>query len=317
VRVTGFRKVYPSVFRQPVVAVDRASFGLEYGECFALLGVNGAGKTTTFRALTHDDPLQTGGTICIEGLDLRRRFGEARKYLGYCPQHDDALIDLLSVEEHLHYYARIRGVPGPLRAQMVEKSLKEMNLVPHRFKTAQTLSGGNKRKLSVALALLGNPRIILLDEPSAGMDPKARRFLWTVVSKMSQHNKKSAVVLTTHSMEEAEALSTKMGIMIRGGIFKCFGSSQHLKNKFGTGYEVEVRIKAISHEEMLSLAYFYSPGNNLLTSNVEDDVRQVKIDDLVALMKDRLVEDILLEAIQELDGDNLISKEIVQEAQRS
>lgn len=87
---------------------------------------------------------------------------------------------------------------------------------------------------------------MLLDEPSAGMDPKARRFLWSVVSKISQSNKKSAVVLTTHSMEEAEALSTKMGIMVRGGVFRCFGSSQHLKNKFGTGYEVEIRMRKLT-----------------------------------------------------------------------
>lgn len=105
------------------------------------------------------------------------------------------------------------------------------------------MSGGNKRKLSVALALLGNPPIILLDEPSAGMDPKARRFLWTVIGKRRSDDR-GLVVLTTHSMEEAEALSTKMGIMVRGGVFKCLGSSQHLKNKFGQGFEVELRIKS-------------------------------------------------------------------------
>ena len=93
------------------------------------------------------------------------------------------------------------------------------------------------------MAIVGNPPIILLDEPSAGMDPEARRFMWSVVEKISQRDKKSAVILTTHSMEEAEALSTKMGIMVRGGIFRCYGSSQHIKNKFATGYELEIKIR--------------------------------------------------------------------------
>lgn len=115
---------------------------------------------------------------------------------------------------------------------------------------AGTLSGGNRRKLSVGLATIGNPPIILLDEPSAGMDPEARRFMWSVVAKISQRDKNSAVILTTHSMEEAEALSTKMGIMVRGGIFKCFGSSQHIKNKFGTGYEVEIKIRKPSFADL-------------------------------------------------------------------
>ena len=120
-----------------------------------------------------------------------------------------------------------------------------MNLEEHRKKPAGTLSGGNKRKLSVAMCVIGNPPIILLDEPSAGMDPEARRFMWSVVARISQQRKKSAVILTTHSMEEAEALSTKMGIMVKGGIFRCFGSSQHIKSKFGTGYEIEVKIRKL------------------------------------------------------------------------
>ncbi len=99
------------------------------------------------------------------------------------------------------------------------------------------------------MALIGNPPIILLDEPSAGMDPEARRFMWQVVEKISQRDKKSAVILTTHSMEEAEALSTKMGIMVRGGVFRCMGSTQHIKNKFGIGYEVEIKlVKAEFHQ---------------------------------------------------------------------
>lgn len=96
---------------------------------------------------------------------------------------------------------------------------------------------------------MGNPPIILLDEPSAGMDPEARRFMWDVVASIAK-KKTSAVVLTTHSMDEAEALSTKMGIMVKGGIFKCFGSSQHIKNKFGTGYVLEIKVKTIDDSEL-------------------------------------------------------------------
>ena len=132
---------------------------------------------------------------------------------------------MLTVEEHLDYYARLKGIPDNNRKALIEKEIQQMNLQEHRKKPAGTLSGGNKRKLSVAICVIGNPPIILLDEPSAGMDPEARRFMWQVVAKISQQRKKSAVILTTHSMEEAEALSTKMGIMVKGGVFRCFGSS--------------------------------------------------------------------------------------------
>mmetsp|Transcript_27016 Transcript_27016/g.36103 ORF Transcript_27016/g.36103 Transcript_27016/m.36103 type:complete len:106 (+) Transcript_27016:1570-1887(+) len=104
------------------------------------------------------------------------------------------------------------------------------------------------------MAIIGNPPIILLDEPSAGMDPEARRFMWQVVEKISQKDKRSAVILTTHSMEEAEALSTKLGIMVRGGVFRCMGSSQHIKNKFGVGFEIEVKVKQFEYAELTQMA---------------------------------------------------------------
>lgn len=173
---------------------------------------------------------------------MQRDFNEARRLIGYCPQHS-SIFELMTVEEHLEYYARLKGIPVERRAELINKQIIDMDLDDHRKKPAGTLSGGNKRKLSVAIAILGNPPIILLDEPSAGMDPEARRFMWSVVARISQQRKQSAVILTTHSMEEAEALSTKMGIMVKGGVFRCFGSSQHIKNKFGTGYEIEVKIR--------------------------------------------------------------------------
>jgi len=113
--------------------------------------------------------------------------------------------------------------------------MSEMNLTEYWKWPAGKLSGGNKWKLNVAIAMIGNPTVVFLDEPSAGMDPQARWFMWKVISKISTMRKNSAVILTTHSMEEAEALSNKMGIMVDGE-FKCFGSKQHIKSKFGTGY---------------------------------------------------------------------------------
>lgn len=225
---------------KPLVAVENLSFGLQAGECFALLGVNGAGKSTTFKSLTSEVQ-PTDGTIEINGVDISKHFSEVRKYIGYCPQ-TNPIFEEMSVEEHMYYYARIKGIPAACIPALVEEAILELDLQDHRKKPAGTLSGGNKRKLSVAMAIVGKPPIILLDEPSAGMDPEARRFMWSVVAKIAS-NKTSAVILTTHSMEEAEALSTKMGIMVKGGIFKCFGSAQRIRSKFGQGFIIEVKIK--------------------------------------------------------------------------
>jgi len=183
----------------------------------------------------------------------------------------------MSVEEHLYFYAKLKGIPEQKHREIIDKIIVDMSLEDHKNKLAGALSGGNKRKLSVAMATLGNPPIILLDEPSAGMDPEARRFMWQVVASISQRDKNSAVILTTHSMEEAEALSTKMGIMVRGGIFKCFGSSQHIKSKFGTGYEIEIKIRKPNYSELERLAVEYGFKSEKLENRVslEEALRQL------------------------------------------
>ena len=160
----------------------------------------------------------------------------------------------MTVEETIKFYALIKGIRTHKIKSVTEKAIRDLNLKDHRNKLAGTLSGGNKRKLSVAMALIGNPPIILLDEPSAGMDPEARRFMWQVVEKISQRDKRSAVILTTHSMEEAEALSTKLGIMVRGGVFRCMGSSQHIKSKFGIGYEIEIKVVKSQYHDLEEMA---------------------------------------------------------------
>lgn len=211
-------------------AIQNISFGLNYGECFALLGVNGAGKTTTFKCLTNE-VFPSKGHIYIAGKDSIKNFEDIRRLIGYCPQFD-AIFEYMTVSENLYYYALIKGIPAERRLGMINSIIDEMKLSEQLNKPAGTLSGGNKRKLSVALAMLGNPPIIFLDEPSNGMDPEARRFMWAVIQKISTQRKKSSVILTTHSMEEAETLCRRMGIMVKGR-FKCLGTSTGIKDRYG------------------------------------------------------------------------------------
>lgn len=132
------------------------------------------------------------------------------------------------------------------------------------------------------MAMIGNPPIILLDEPSTGMDPQAKRFMWTVISKMSTLRKKSTVVLTTHSMEEAEALCTKMGIMVNGR-FRCYGSSQDIKDKFGTGYEVEIKITWPTEIEAQELgkSYELDMDSRIELDSLETSLRSMRMDSLI------------------------------------
>ena len=125
-----------------------------------------------------------------------------------------------------------------------------MNLIPFKYEICGTLSGGNKRKLSVAIALICNPPIILLDEPSTGMDPEARRHMWKAISNISINRKKSTIIMTTHTMEEVESLSNKIGILVNGE-FKCLGTSDEIKDQYGYGFEINLQIKVPDIEELL------------------------------------------------------------------
>lgn len=166
------------------------------------------------------------------------------------------------MKEHLEIYAALKGIKSAVRARLIDKAIRDMDLTDYTNIRANVLSGGNKRKLSVAIALIGNPPLVFLDEPSTGVDPQAKRFMWNIVSKISTLKKKSAVIITTHSMEEAEALATKMGIMVDGE-FKCFGTSQHIKNKYGTGYEMEIKIRLLSEEETTQMINELNIGERL------------------------------------------------------
>eukprot|EP00066_Takifugu_rubripes_P008866 XP_003975387.1 PREDICTED: retinal-specific ATP-binding cassette transporter [Takifugu rubripes] len=220
-------------------AVDQICVGVAPGECFGLLGVNGAGKTTTFKMLTGDTDASSGEAT-VAGYSILTEILDVHQNMGYCPQFD-ALDELLTGREHLYLYARLRGVPESEIPRVAEWGIRKLGLTEYAGCCAGTYSGGNRRKLSTAIAMIGCPALVLLDEPTTGMDPHSRRFLWNAILSIIQDGR--AVVLTSHSMEECEALCTRLAIMVNG-TFKCLGTIQHLKYKFGDGYIVTMKIKA-------------------------------------------------------------------------
>lgn len=247
----NLRKVYPgSNHHGPKVAVQSLTFSVQAGECFGFLGTNGAGKTTTLSMLSGEET-PTSGTAFVFGKDIVASPKAIRQHIGYCPQFD-ALFEYLTVKEHLELYARIKGVVDYRIDNVVMEKLVEFDLLKHSHKPSFTLSGGNKRKLSVAIAMIGDPPIVILDEPSTGMDPVAKRFMWDVISRLSTRSGKTAVILTTHSMNEAQALCTRIGIMV-GGRLRCIGSPQHLKTRFGNHLELEVKPNEVSHVDLENL----------------------------------------------------------------
>ncbi|XP_062592616.1 phospholipid-transporting ATPase ABCA1-like [Saccostrea cucullata] len=238
VRVENMTKIYRMAEgKSKHTAVDRLCVGISRGQCFGLLGVNGAGKTTTFKMLTGDIPISSGAAY-IAGHSVIDEIDTVRKSVGYCPQFD-AYDFLLTSKEVLIFYARLRGIPEKDVNKVADWGIKKLGLIPYANKLSGGYSGGNKRKLSTAIALLGNPKVIFLDEPTTGMDPKARRFLWTCINSIVKDGR--SIILTSHSMEECEALCGRLAIMVNGK-FRCIGSIQHLKNRFGDGYTILIRV---------------------------------------------------------------------------
>ncbi|XP_062888600.1 phospholipid-transporting ATPase ABCA1-like isoform X1 [Mobula hypostoma] len=232
--IKDLTKVYR---RKKKPAVDRLCVGIPPGECFGLLGINGAGKTSTFKMLTGDTEVSSGEAF-LNGYSILSNIQDVHQNTGYCPQFD-AINKLLTGREHLEFYSRLRGVPEHEVAKVTEWGIKKLGLSRYADRPSGTYSGGNKRKLSTAIALIGCPPVIFLDEPTTGMDPKARRFLWNCILSVIKEGR--SVVLTSHSMEECEALCTRMAIMVNGR-FRCLGSVQHLKSRFGDGYTIILRM---------------------------------------------------------------------------
>lgn len=222
-----------------VHAVRGISIGIAQGECFTLLGPNGAGKTTTLDVMTGAIPSPTAGYVYISGHEVtgdKKSRLKAFKNLGHCPQVDP-LWPALSGRQHIQFYARVKGVPSHLVNTQVNMILAALGFNDFDAnKSSLSYSGGMKRKLSLAIALIGNPPLLLLDEPSAAVDAAAKRHLWRIVKARGGGQ---TVLLTTHSMEEAEALSDRLAIQVRGRL-RCVGTPDHIKQTHGAGYQLEL-----------------------------------------------------------------------------
>ncbi|GFV70897.1 ATP-binding cassette sub-family A member 3 [Trichonephila clavipes] len=261
--VSGLTKVYRNFY-----AVNRLTFGIHPEECFGLLGVNGAGKTTTFRMLTGDT-FPTDGNAITSSSSIRTDMNKFQSQLGYCPQFD-ALIDRLTGREMLSLFARLRGLTGFELDERVNKLIRMTDLAAHADKQTQFYSGGSKRKLSVALSLIGAPPLILLDEPTAGVDPVSRRKIWNILSQ-ARNNTGAAVILTTHSMEESEALCNRLAIMVNGRL-QCLGSIQQLKSKYGQGYTIIIKMKKEHQDNQEAVnAIKTHVQSNLPGANLKDE----------------------------------------------
>merc|ERR1711916_266170 len=205
---------------------------VEKGTCMGLLGHNGAGKTTSLNMLIGL-LAPTYGDITVNGISVRENLEAVRRQLGVCPQHD-ILWGELTPWQHLRLFARLRGLPKEYILGEIINRLKAVNLYDVRDRPVKTFSGGMKRRLTVAISLIGSPPVVLLDEPTTGLDPKSRTNVWELIQSMKGH---CVIILTTHSMAEADALSDRIAIMADGKL-RCVGNSLELKAKYGAGYNL-------------------------------------------------------------------------------
>jgi len=212
-------------------AVDGIDLQIQKGECFGLLGPNGAGKST-FISMAYGTVQRTAGDLSVFGYDPRTNSREIKKRLGVVTQ-DNALDESLTVLENMIIYCAFIGVPKESRQKRVDELLEYMNLSHKREALIQTLSGGMKRRLVFVRALLGQPELLILDEPTTGLDPAVRHLLWGKVKEL--HQAGTTIVLTTHYMHEAEVLCNRLVILNQGKIVS-EGSPQNMIHNHTPGY---------------------------------------------------------------------------------
>jgi lipooligosaccharide transport system ATP-binding protein len=230
-----------------LVAVDGIDFDVPSGEAFGFLGPNGAGKTSTMRMIACVSPASSG-TLRVLGMDPATEGPSIRARLGVVPQADTLDLEL-SVEENLYVYARYFDIPRPDARRIVDELLDFVQLRDKAGTQIENLSGGMKRRLAISRALVNDPDLLLLDEPTTGLDPQARHLVWDRLYTLKQRG--ATLILTTHYMDEAEQLCDRLVIMDKAKIV-AEGSPRQLIERYSTREVVELRFPADGHGMLVS-----------------------------------------------------------------
>jgi len=258
IRARGLVKTFGDL--QAVAGID---FDIEQGECFGFLGPNGAGKTTTMRMIYGVSPI-TAGEVLVDGKDVRRFTRDIKAVVGVVPQENNLDPDL-TVLQNLLVYARYFSIRGPVARERAREVLELFQLWDRRESHTETLSSGMKRRLVIARGLINQPKILILDEPTTGLDPQARHLVWQKLRYLQSQD--VTLVLTTHYMEEAAHLCERLAIMDRGKIL-VLGSPAEVVSRY-VGQEV-LELLAPVHERDAVLQWLGREGAE--TEVVEDTV---------------------------------------------
>ncbi|MDR5695718.1 MAG: ABC transporter ATP-binding protein [Armatimonadota bacterium] len=271
-------KVFGRGGRQ-VVAVDNLSFEVLPGEILALLGPNGAGKTTTVKIICGLIT-PTRGRIFILGLDIAKRYREALGHVGAVLEGNRNIYWRLTVAENLEYFAHIRGKSGPGLRKRIARLLEMVQLSDRRNDTAQTLSRGMQQRLAIACALVGDPEILLLDEPTLGLDFESSEVIKREIQRLAREEGK-AILLTTHQMELAQVMADRVGVITRGRL-AVLDRLERLRQLFAFGrYEIHIE-GTLSAEARVDLQKWEvriheNQGQTTLTFTIDDQSRLYRL----------------------------------------
>jgi lipooligosaccharide transport system ATP-binding protein len=243
IRARDLRKSFGSKSGETVEAVKGIDLDVRRGEAFAFLGPNGAGKSSTMRMIAAVSPV-SGGELRILGMDPAVDGPAIRSRLGVCPQEDN-LDTELNVFDNLYIYGRYFGIPKVEVRQRAEELLEFVQLGEKRDAKVEALSGGMKRRLTIARSLINRPDLLLLDEPTTGLDPQARHVVWDRLFRLKQQG--VTLVITTHYMDEAEQLSDRLVVMDKG-VIAAEGSPLELIRHYSTREVAELRFPVGDHD---------------------------------------------------------------------